>query len=1047
MENPLIQGMASDIVLSMLLSIGFGLTALYVTITRRHKSTWKIGVVVLVACTLITLAYTLRGVSADLSARVFWYKMSLVGFSISTSSFFCLALQYTKSKSGLRPRILLLLSVFPLLTTVLILTNEFHGLLWDPTITSQLVEKTLFPSANEAGIWYWIFIAYSFFIMGLGCIILIQWIIQSRGFYSQQALGVVVAATLALLGSALDVFRVSPFQPFVATATGLAMGTISVAYALIPLRRHDVLSVSRGAIINNIDDCIIVVDSDERIALVNPVAEQLMGYPQSFVVSKPLKQFLPTLRPISTYNSNQNREAILQIGSKPHTFSLRVSSINDWRGKSTSHVIVLRDITEYKQAEDKLLSSESNLAEAQRISHLGSWEWNLKTNRVYCSEEMFRIAGLLPLEGEITLDKFNSFLHPDEAKKVIQAIQQNSGYPTTNIEHLILRPNGETRNVHSRIRAYRDEFGRPLRLLGSVQDITERKQAEAQIHLQAAALASTVNGIMITDSEGNILWANPSFVRMTGYSIDEFNTRSMSLFDYGSKDPNVIREIRESIRNNKSWAGEMVNVRNDGTEYFVDLTITPVIGQKGEITHYVSISQDISEKVEAKKQLEYLATHDALTSLPNRLLFKDRLSHALTMAKRTGQQGAIFFIDLDNFKSVNDVFSHTVGDELLILLAKRIRDCLRASDTVARIGGDEFAILLEDIDQFKVDIVAQKVLKSLSEPAKLEDNTIIITASIGISFFSQDGDTIPVLMKNADLAMYQAKEHNKNTFEFYNHEMASKIEGQMDLLNYLRFALMNDIFELFFQPQVNCQSGDVVGAEALLRLPHPKREWVPPSEFIPLAERTDIILLLDEWVIQTACRKKRELLDSGIPDFNLSLNISNRQLGQANLINMLKDAIQVNNLNPDFLELEINESSAFQNVDVTIKTMNDLKALGIKLAIDNFGKGYSSLSYLANFPLDVLKIDLSFTQRIPDSQNHVGIVKGIIAIAKSLGIAVIVEGVENKEQLKFFMNNGIKFVQGNYYCPAIPGNELAKILRTGFRPSSQPHPKNKRISN
>ena len=1024
--------MTFNIVFSLLLALGFGLTALYVTIARRHRPTWKIGVVLLLACMEITLAYLLRGISSDLPARVFWYKMSLAGFALSTSSFYSLALQYTSPKNEVRPRTLFLLGVFPALIVVLTLTNEFHGLIWNPTYTSQIVEKTLFPSALEAGIGYWIFIAYSFCIMGLGCFIMVRWITQSQGFYSRQALGVVAAAMLALIGSALDIFRASPFEPFIATATGLAIGTILVAYALIPLRRHDVLALSRGAIINNIDECIIVVDSDERIALVNPVAEKLVGHPNSFVVGKPLKQFLPALKSVSTNISNQNREAILPFENELHTFSMRISSITDWSGKSTCYVIVLHDVTEYRQAEGKLLNSESSLAEAQRIFHLGSWEWDLRTNRILCSEEMFRIAGLSPQEGEITLDTFKSFLHPDEMEKVIQGIQQNTGYSTVNIEHLMIRPNGETRNVHSRIRAYRDEFGKPLRLLGSVQDITERKQAEAQIHLQAAALESALNGIMITDIEGGVLWANPSFLRMTGYSIEGFNARSMSLFDYGSKDPNVALKIKESIQSNKSWAGEIVNIRNDGTEYVVDMTITPVTGQNGEITHYVLISQDISEKIEAKKQLEYLATHDSLTNLPNRLLFKDRLNHALTIAKRTGYQGAIFFIDLDDFKSVNDVFSHIVGDELLVLLAKRIQSCLRESDTVARIGGDEFAILIEGINQFNVDIVARKVLESISEPAKIKGDTIIITASIGISFFPQEGDTIPVLMKNADLAMYQAKENNKNTFEFFNHEMASRIKGQMDLLAYLRFALKNDVFELLYQPQVNSKTGEVVGAEALLRLPHPIREWIPPSEFIPLAEKTDLILLLDEWVINTACRKKRELLNSGISDFNLSLNISNHQLGQANLVKILEDAIRVNNLDPTFLELEISESTAFQNVDVTIKTLDALKALGIRLAIDDFGKGYSSLNYLANFPLDVLKIDLSFSQRIPYSQNDVGIVKGIIAIAKSLGIAVIVEGVENNEQRKFFMKNGCKFMQGNYYSPAVSGNELAKMFRTGF---------------
>jgi PAS domain S-box-containing protein len=346
---------------------------------------------------------------------------------------------------------------------------------------------------------------------------LIQWLIRSRGFYSRQVLGVVVAAILALLGGAIDVLRASPFQPFIATAVGLAIGTITVAYALIPLRRHDVLAVSRAAIINNIDECIIVIDEDGRIAYINPIAEKLVGKPVSSVVGKPLQQFLPNLKPASTFITDQKREVILPFENKSHTFNVHVSPITDWSGKVLCHVIVLHDITEYKMAEERMLASESNLAEAQRISHLGSWEWDLTNNRISCSEEMFRIAGLLPQEIEITLETFGIFLPPDEMKKVVQ---QNMGNPTTSIEHVITRPNGETRNVQSRIRAYRDELGRPLRLLGSVQDITEYKQAEAQIHLQAAALESAVNGITITDIDGKILWANHSFVQMTGYPIE-----------------------------------------------------------------------------------------------------------------------------------------------------------------------------------------------------------------------------------------------------------------------------------------------------------------------------------------------------------------------------------------------------------------------------------------------------------------------------------------------------------------------------------------------
>jgi len=1021
--------MSFELVFSIVLSIGFGLTALYVAVARRHRPTWKIGVVLLLACMEITLAYFLRASSTDLAVKIFWYKMILVGFSISTTSFASLALQYTRAQNKLEPRILFWLSIFPLITTALILTNEFHGWIWNPAFTAEVVGETLFPTAGQAGFWYWIFIAYSFFIMGMGSYTLFRWIFESHGFYSRQALGVFVAALLALLGSALDIFHISPFAPFVMTSCGLAIGTITAAYALIPLRRHDVLSVSRQAVINNIDDCILVVDGDERIALINPAAELLVGRAGNNVIGKPLEQFLPTLRPISTYPPNQNSDVLLPLGDQPHAFTLRVSTVSDWSGRISCYIIVLHDVTEYKQAQEKLQASEANLAEAQRISRLGSWEWDLAATRVQCSEQMFRMAGWPLLEEEIPLERFQSLLPPAEMEKVIRP---QAGNDTFDIEHRLLLPDGTARNVHTRIRAYRDELGRPLRLLGSVQDITERKQAEAQIRLQAAALESAANGIVIADAEGTILWANPSFFSMTGYTLEELRARSISLFDNGNKDANKVREIREAIRKQQSWAGEVVNVRKDGSEYVVHMTVTPVTDQKGTLTHYVSIAQDISERVEAKKQLEYLATHDSLTRLPNRLLFSDRLGHALTLSKRTGKQGAVFFIDLDDFKSVNDIFSHLIGDELLILLGQRIRGCLRESDTVARIGGDEFAILLEDIDQFNADLVAQKVVQILSEPTNVQDNTILVTASIGVSLFPQDGDAIPTLMKNADLAMYQAKENNKNRFEFFNQEMASKIKDQMDLLNYLRYALKNDLFQLYYQPQVDCETGAVVGVEALLRLPHPTRKWIPPGEFLPLAERTDMILLLDEWVIRTACKKKRELLDSGIPDFNLSINISNHQLGQANLLNLLENAIRDNNLNPAYLELEISESTAFQNVEVTLKALDSLKVLGIKLAIDDFGKGYSSLNYLANFPLDVLKIDLSFAQHVPDSRNDVGIVKGIIAIAKSLGIAVIVEGVENKEQLNFFANNGCNFVQGNYYSPAISGNELAIILRTGF---------------
>jgi diguanylate cyclase (GGDEF)-like protein/PAS domain S-box-containing protein len=563
------------------------------------------------------------------------------------------------------------------------------------------------------------------------------------------------------------------------------------------------------------------------------------------------------------------------------------------------------------------------------------------------------------------------------------------------------------------------------------QEVKERKQAEAQVLLQATALESAANGILITDVDRKILWVNPAFEKMTGYSLDEMIGNLPEIF---GRDQQGIAEYSEywaNVQYGQSWRGEVSNVRKDGSEYVLEMTITPVTADEGKISHYIAICQDITEGIRVKEQLEYQATHDLLTDLPNRLLFGDRLNHALAIAKRVGQQGAILLIDLDDFKSINDALSHEAGDEFLKQIASRFAECLRESDTVARVGGDEFAVLLENVDQDDVSIVARKVNQVLSEPIKMRGTSIISTASIGISVFPQDGEDFTTLFKNADLAMYQAKEE-KNTYRFYSHEMVEKIKKQMELTNYLHYALQNDIFQLHFQPQVHAGTGKVIGLEALLRLSHPERKWISPSEFIPLAEKSGLITSIDEWVLRAAGKKMRELLDAGFPEIKMSVNLSSRQLMAPNLFDILKNVIEENKLNPNTLELEISENSLFQNVDKTIKTLSKLNELRIKLAIDDFGTGFSSLNYLAHFPLDTLKIDLSFTQKVPASKSDAAIVTGVVAIADSLGLSIIVEGVEKKEQLEFFSRLGCYLIQGYFYSPAVPFCELEKLLNNGF---------------
>jgi diguanylate cyclase (GGDEF)-like protein/PAS domain S-box-containing protein len=565
----------------------------------------------------------------------------------------------------------------------------------------------------------------------------------------------------------------------------------------------------------------------------------------------------------------------------------------------------------------------------------------------------------------------------------------------------------------------------------AIEDVTERKRAEAQILLQTTALESAVNGIMIIDKSGRIVWANSSLMDMTGYSLDDLIGKSPPFIQGISPEENEYENLWNAIRLGLRWHGEVSTTRKDGVDFIAEMTLTPVNNDLGQVTHFISICNDISEKIQAREKLEYLATHDVLTELPNRLLFSDRLAHALAMANRSGGQGAILLIDLDDFKAINDAFSHDDGDEFLKLLARRFKDCLRESDTVSRIGGDEFAILLENISQDDVGLVARKINQILSEPVVIKENTIISTASIGISIFPQDGDEIQSLLRNADLAMYQAKE-DKNTFRFYSHEMATRVEKQMELSTYLRYALQNEIFQLYYQPQVDAKTCKVIGIEALLRLPHPEREWIFPSEFIPLAEKTGLITSIDEWVLQTAGKNMRELVNAGFNEIKMSVNLSNRQLLQSDLASILDTVLKENNLDPGLLELEISESSVVKNVDKAITTLFQLKGMGLRLAIDDFGTGYASLNYLAHFPLDTLKIDLSFTRKVPVSKSDVAIVTGVITIANSLGLNVIVEGVEQKEQLEFFLDLGCRIVQGYFYSPPVPFSVLPQLLSDGF---------------
>jgi diguanylate cyclase (GGDEF)-like protein len=444
------------------------------------------------------------------------------------------------------------------------------------------------------------------------------------------------------------------------------------------------------------------------------------------------------------------------------------------------------------------------------------------------------------------------------------------------------------------------------------------------------------------------------------------------------------------------------------------------------------VINDVTALIRYQEQLEYQANYDSLTRLPNRNLLRDRLQHALVVAQRHHNGVAVVFIDLDGFKNVNDSLGHSVGDRLLAVVADRLARCARATDTVARHGGDEFVVVLTDTaDEQSLIAWMERVRATISEPVWLDGTELYVGCSMGASLFPQDGDDAETLMKKADLAMYRAKDMGRNTFQFYQPEMNASAGARMNLERRLRRALRDNEFLLHYQPQVDISSGQIVGMEALVRWRDPEVGLVPPSSFIPVAEESGLIGPLSEWVLREACRQNKAWQDEGLPHARVSVNLSARQFQQRNIAKLVKQVLAETGLEPRYLELELTESTIMRNAEEAVTMLNELHALGIGLAIDDFGTGYSSLSYLKRFPVDRLKIDRSFVSDIGISNDDETITSAIIALAHSLKMQVIAEGVETSAQLDFLKERACDEMQGYYFAKPLPRDAIPGMLQQG----------------
>jgi diguanylate cyclase (GGDEF)-like protein/PAS domain S-box-containing protein len=576
-----------------------------------------------------------------------------------------------------------------------------------------------------------------------------------------------------------------------------------------------------------------------------------------------------------------------------------------------------------------------------------------------------------------------------------------------------------------------DAQGRPTALLGYLVDITERLKAEEELRLQAAIFEYSDEGIIVTDTSRRILSVNRAFTKITGYEAREVIGQTPSILKSGLHDPAFYEEMDTSIAGNGLWIGELWNRRKNGENFPAWMSISGVHNREGAVTHYFALFSDLTERKNAEQQIYRLAYYDPLTGLPNRARLHTLLRQALVESQRAKSRGAILFVDLNRFKQINDSLGHRQGDALLKEVARRLAGCLRGEDIVARIGSDEFVVSLMGIARHEdASLVAQKLLDSLSRPITAGTHELQISASIGISVYPDDGDDAETLIKNADLAMDRAKQGEAHeSYLFFSHDMNKRALERLSMENNLRRAMERNELLLYYQPQLNAQTGRMIGAEVLLRWNHAENGMISPATFIPLAEETGLIVPIGQWVLETVCARNREWQLAGLPVVKLAVNISAKQF-RPDLPRTVAEILAHHALDARFLELEITESMIMQNAEGVIVMMDEFQLLGISLSLDDFGTGYSSLSYLKRFSIDKLKIDQSFVRGVTHDADDAAITRAIISLAKNLGLRVIAEGVETAEQLAFVQSAGCEEIQGYYYSRPLPEQEFIEFLRS-----------------
>jgi diguanylate cyclase (GGDEF)-like protein/PAS domain S-box-containing protein len=674
---------------------------------------------------------------------------------------------------------------------------------------------------------------------------------------------------------------------------------------------------------------------------------------------------------------------------------------------------------------DTLLETQESLEMAQQIAHMGSWSLDLVNNQLSWSDEIYRIFEIDKTNFDASYEAFLNAIHPEDRDLVNRAysesVKNRAGYE---IEHRLLTPDGRIKYVQERGITRYDAKDQPIYSYGSVQDITQKKLDEKRLRQWASIFESTIEAVVITDTEQNIVDVNRAFTEITGYSKREVLGKRPNIRRSQRHDNDFYKAMWDSINNNGSWTGEIWNRTKNGELSPEWHSISTIYDENGKVCNYVGVFTDISVLKRSEEKLEHLANHDPLTGLANRGLLTDRLERILRHLEREARKLAVLFLDLDRFKKVNDTQGHPVGDILLQQAAARLKAAIRSSDTIGRLGGDEFLVLIEYDDNLgAVKAVVEKLRDVIEQPFEINGSKLYISVSIGISIYPDDGTDGATLIRNADSALYRAKETGRNNYSFYDYEITRLASSRLEIENVLRQAMDKDAFCLFYQPKINLNTGRVMGAEALIRLQMDDGRLLSPDEFIPVAEETGLIIPIGKWVLEQALRQLASWHAAG-HSLQIAVNISAIQIQRGDIMQTIEMLQHKYQFDPADLELEVTESVLIDFPEKAVEVLTGARKAGLSVALDDFGTGFSSLSNLKRYPISTIKVDKSFVMDILDDPNDAAITRAVVAMGHSLDMQVVAEGVESAEHVSFLQDLGCHLAQGYYYSRPIPIDEF-----------------------